>query len=141
MSHNNYLEYLFVKHTCQYRSISWSSKSSSSSTPAYSTLIGIPSAPISAATSGCPPFSSSSSSCANMFFLSSTFSECALMKPAPSRALSCYLCFLFLYSFSSSGVGSRSSSVYRISSVNFIPNWHFLIHGASGFSWTFDFLS
>lgn len=47
--------------------------------------------------------------------------------------LAYYYYFLFLYSLSSSGVASLSSSVKYISSVNLIPKAHFLIQGASGF--------
>ena len=53
-----------------------------------------------------------------------------------AAALALYYCYYlrFLYSFSSSGVASLSSSVKYISSVNLIPKEHFLIQGASGFN-------
>ncbi len=60
-------------------------------------------------------------------------SECDRTKAA-ALAL-CYYCYLrFLYSFSSSGVASLSSSVKYICSVNLMPKVHFLIQGASGFN-------
>lgn len=52
---------------------------------------------------------------------------------AAALALYCCCYLRFLYSFSSSGVASLSSSVKYISSVNLIPKVHFLIQGASGF--------